>query len=243
MLKGASLGIVDIVGEDVTGFEGNVVNVVRGNVRGVQHGVVNVTIGNSMGAQIGVTNFIGSDQGGVQVGVVNYATNVKGVQLGVVNVAEEAEGIPIGLVSVVLKGGQTHGQTWFDEMGFINFGFIHGSKTVYNIYTAAVDINDKQWAGGLGLGVHIPVKSLFVNIEGVTSYVLDYPGTDLKGMLNRFRTYVGYSPIKQITIIGGVSFNHLNVRQSEDFTLTGYEFGFSSGRNHYWPGLFIGLQF
>lgn len=165
MLKGASLGIVDIVGEDVTGFEGNVVNVVRGNVRGVQPGVVNVIVGNSKGAQLGVTNFIGSDQGGVQVGVVNYATKVKGLQLGVVNVAEEADGVQIGLVSIVLKGGQTHGQTWIDEQAIANFAFIHGSKTVYNIYTAGIDVTGELWTVGLGLGVHIPLGPVFLILK------------------------------------------------------------------------------
>jgi hypothetical protein len=243
VLKGVSLGIVDIVGEDVTGFEGNVVNVVRGNVRGVQSGVVNVTVGNSKGAQLGVTNFITSDQRGVQVGVVNYTTKVKGVQLGVVNIAEEVEGIPIGLVSVVLKGGQTHGQTWFDEQAIVNFAFIHGSKTVYNIYTAGIDVNDKLWAAGLGLGVQIPLGSLFFKVEGIASGVASLDSSDMNGFWNRERFYIEYSPLKVLSIIGGVSFNYFHVNEGENFTFSSYGFDVGDDANQIWPGFFIGLQF
>jgi len=243
ILKGASLGVVDIVGEDVTGFEGNVVNVVKGNVSGVQSGVVNVIIGNSTGAQIGVTNFIGSDQVGVQVGVVNYATKVKRLQLGVVNITEEAEGIPIGLVSVVLKGGQTHGQTWFDEQAIVNFAFIHGSKTVYNIYTAGIDINDQLWTAGLGLGVQIPLGSLFFKIEGIASGVASLDSSDVKGFWNRERFYIEYSPFKVLSIIGGVSFNYFRVDEGENFTFSNYGFDVGDDASQIWPGFFIGLQF
>ena len=242
-VQGVALGVVDITGEDVVGLEANVVNVVGGNLSGVQPGVVNVTIGDSKGVQLGVTNFIGTDQSGLQAGVVNYATKVKGLQLGVVNVAKEADGVPIGLVSIVLKGGQTHGQTWIDEQGIVNFAFIHGSKTVYNIYTAGIDVTGEFWTAGLGLGVHIPIGSVFLNIEGIVSGLASVDASDVKGFWNRERFYIGYSPLKRLSIIGGLSFNYFRSEEGEDFTLSSYGFDFGDGTNQIWPGFFIGIQF
>jgi len=50
--------------------------------------------------------------------------------------------------------------------------FIGGeSQTVYNIYTAAIDSRFEDVAAGLGLGVHIPLQQLFLNLEAIGSGV------------------------------------------------------------------------
>ena len=259
MLKGTALGVVSIIGEDVYGVQAGVANWVSRDLVGVQASVANWISQDLTGLQAGVVNGVLGEASGVQAGVVNYATNAgfaqagvvnvtgtaRGIQLGVVNVAVENEGIPIGLVSVVLKGGQTHAQAWYDEMGLINLALIHGTKTVYNIYTAAVDSRFKDVAAGLGLGVHIPLQHLFLNIEAIGSGVSTVDNLADQGFLARARAYLGYD-FKFLSLIGGVSFNYLTDVDNTDISLDPfhtYEFGFSSGKHRFWPGLFLGVQY
>lgn len=241
VLRGAGIGVINVFGENVTGFNAGVVNVTGGNLAGLQAGVINVTVGETKGLPLGVVNYT-KKSNHAQIGVVNVGIKAKGLQLGVVNIADENEGVPIGVVSVVRKGGQTHGQAWVDEMGFVNIAFIHGTQRVYNIYTTAIDVMFDNWAFGLGLGVHFKVNPVFINTEAVTSMVYDITGHfDQSGMLNRLRVYAGYDVAKNFTIIGGLSFNHFNVSKAGDpgiDTLHGYQFGFSGDKNHFWPGFF-----
>ncbi len=244
MLKGIALGVVNIIGEDVYGVQAGVANWVSRDLTGLQAGVVNVVLGEASGLQAGVVNYATNPRF-AQAGVVNVTGTARGIQLGVVNVAVENEGIPIGLVSVVLKGGQTHAQAWYDEMGLINLALIHGTKTVYNIYTVAVDSRFEDVAVGLGLGVHIPLQQLFLNIEAIGSGVSTVDNLSERGFLARARIYLGYN-LKFLSLIGGVTFNYLTDVNSTDISLEPfhtYEFGFSSAKHRFWPGLFIGVQY
>jgi hypothetical protein len=259
MLKGAALGVVSIIGEDVYGVQAGVANWVNRDLVGVQASVANWVGQDLTGLQAGVVNVVLGEASGLQAGVVNYATSAhyaqagvvnvagtaRGVQLGVVNVAVENEGIPIGLVSIVLKEGQTHAQAWYDEMGLINLALIHGTKTVYNIYTVAVDSRFEDVAAGLGLGVHIPLQQLFLNVEVIGSGVSTVDNLSDQGFLARARIYLGYD-FKFLSLIGGVSFNYLSGISDTDVSLEPfhtYEFGFSSDKHRFWPGLFLGVQY
>ena len=163
-----------------------------------------------------------------------------------VNIAEENDGIPIGVVSVVLKNGQTHAQSWYDEMGLMNLALIHGTKTVYNIYTVGTDSQFKDVTAGLGMGVHIPLDKVFLNVEGIYSLVSprDAIAVEYESLI-RARVYLGYD-FSFFSLIGGVSFNYLDTANATSFTLAplhGYEFGFSSKEHRFWPGVFVGVQF
>jgi len=245
VLRGAALGVVSIIGEDAVGVQAGVTNWVWRDLTGVQAGVVNTVFGTADGAQAGVINYARSASF-AQAGVVNISKSAKGVQLGVVNFSEENEGIPIGLVNVVLRNGQTHAQSWYDETGLMNLALIHGTKTFYNIYTVGVDSQFKDLAAGLGMGVHIPLDKVFLNAEGIFSLVSprDAIATEVESLV-RARLYLGYN-FSFFSLIGGVSFNYMSNTNADSITLQpfhGYEFGFSSNESRFWPGVFVGLQF
>ncbi len=244
-LRGAALGVVSIIGEDAVGVQAGVANWVSGDLIGVQAGVLNTVFGTADGAQAGVINYAKSTSF-AQAGVVNISKSARGIQLGVINVAEENEGIPIGLVSVVLKNGQTHAQTWYDELGLMNLALINGTKTVYNIYTVGVDSQFEDLTVGLGMGVHIPLDKVFLNAEGIFSLVSPRDAIAVEWEnLFRARVYLGYT-FSFFSLIGGVSFNYLSNTNATSITLKpfhGYEFGFSSNEHRFWPGVFVGVQF
>ena len=244
VLRGAALGVVSIIGEDAVGLQAGVVNWVGRDLTGIQAGVVNTAFGTANGAQAGVLNYARSTSF-AQAGVVNVSKSARGVQLGVINIAEENEGIPIGVISVVLKNGQTHAQAWYDEMGLTNIALIHGTKTVYNIYTAGVDSQFKDLTVGLGLGLHIPVGSLFLNAEGIYGLVSPVHAIAVEyESLIRARAYLGYQ-FSSFALIGGVSLNYLTNSNDTSITLGpvyGQQFGLSS-KGGFWPGVFVGLQF
>ncbi len=245
VLRGAALGVVSIIGEDAVGVQAGVANWVSRDLTGVQAGVINTVFGTADGAQAGVLNYARSTSL-AQAGVVNISKSAGGVQLGVVNIAEENEGIPIGLVTVVLKNGQTHAQSWYDELGLMNLALIHGTKTFYNIYTVGVDSQLRDLAAGLGMGVHIPLDKVFLNAEGIFSLVSPRDAIAVEWeSLVRARLYLGYN-FSFFSLIGGVCFNYLNTTNATSMTLQplhGYEFGFSSKEHRFWPGVFVGLQF
>jgi hypothetical protein len=246
VLRGAALGVVSIIGEDAVGVQAGVANWVGGDLTGVQAGVVNTAFGTADGAQAGVLNYA-KNTSFAQAGVVNISKKARGVQLGVINIAKENEGIPIGLISIVGKGGQTHAQSWYDEMGLMNVALIHGTKTVYNIYTVGVDSQLKDLTVGLGLGVHLPVGRAFFNAEGIYGSVspVDAIAVEWENLF-RARVYLGYNFSSFFALIGGVSFNYLSNTNATSITLDpfhGYEFGFSSAERRFWPGVFVGVQF
>lgn len=147
--------------------------------------------------------------------------------------------------NISIGSSARHAQVWYDEMGLINLALIHGTKTVYNIYTAAVDSSFEDVAAGLGLGVHIPLQQLFLNIEGIGSGVSTLGNLADQGFLARARIYLGYN-FAFLSLIGGVTFNYLSGIGDTDVSLEPfhtYEFGFSSDKHRFWPGLFLGVQY
>ena len=99
------------------------------------------------------------------------------VQLGVINVAADNEGIPIGLIGIMRKNGQTHAQAWYDELGLMNIALIHGTKTVYNIYTVGVDSQLEDLTVGSGLGLVCLLARYFSTPRrlGAVSPVVPWP--------------------------------------------------------------------
>lgn len=258
--RGAQISLVSLIGKDFYGFQGGLVNFVSGNFMTVQAGLVNYIGGNLNGYQAGLVNLTahnlkGCETGlvnltwnafeGPQIGLVNFADKVKGLQIGLVNYAGELDGVSIGLVSIVARNGQTHGQTWIDETGFVNAALIHGSRTIYNIYHVGADVGVNLWTYGLGLGVHLPFDPLYVNIEVMGSSISHIGSWDGNNTLSRIRAYVGYRFMEHLSVIGGISLNYYhawfgNTPSIDPF----YKFSktFDDG-SKLWPGLFIGVLF
>jgi hypothetical protein len=248
---GAMAGVGNYVGGDLTGVQSGVVNISAGHMRGAQSGVTNLVFGRLEGVQSGVTNFAGSGTG-AQFGLVNVAGNMRGLQAGLINISRELEGVPLGLINIVMRGGLTHGQVYYDELGGINAALLHGSRWVYNTYTLAVDQEQQWWSGGIGLGVHLsasPGGRSYLNIEATTSALLREGGWDDSGqvLVHRARVYAGARIAKRAALFAGASFNYAAAIDGGEpdlpTVLHGFEFPFSSARHRFWPGLFAGLEF
>lgn len=246
--QGVQGGLVNFVGGNFSYAQAGLVNLVGGNFDGFQAGLVNAGGGRFKGGQAGLVNLNRMDFKGPQVGLVNVADQIQGIQIGLVNIAGEMDGVSIGLVSVVAKNGQTHGQFWIDETGFVNAAFIHGSKTVYNIYTVGMDVNADLWTYGLGLGVHIPLDPFYVNIEGLSSSVSHIERWDGMNTVHRLRVYIGFSLFEHLSFIAGASLNYYRNWNDNDGNTVNinpfYNVSKSfSNNDKLWPGLFAGVTF
>ncbi len=166
-------GLASVSGADMRGFQvAGVTNQVRGNVRGLQiAGLYNQTSGDVSGGQISVLNIAG-DVEGAQIGVVNVARKVDGLQLGVVNVATEsnAKGAPIGLLSWAPDGRRSL-EAWVAETIQGRLGLKLGSQRFYTLL--AVGASNNYLAAGAGLGVHLPARGFYIDIDLTNYEVLD----------------------------------------------------------------------
>jgi len=261
-LAGVGAGIITLVGEDGRGIMAGVGNYAGGSFTGVQHGVVNLAADGVRGVQSGVTNLTFRRLEGVQAGVANFAADFKGAQFGVVNaagrghglqaglinVAQELEGVPLGLINIVLHGGLTRGQVWYDELGAINTALLHGSRLVYNVYTLGVDQDRKWWTGSFGLGMRLRAGRGTLSLEATTGGLLwaERPEASDPALVQRARIYARAPITRRAALIAGASFNYAFDLDGGvpdlPAILHGVEFPFSSDRHRFWPGLFAGLE-
>lgn len=238
-------GLVNLVGGDFKAVQLGLVNIVGGNFDGFRAGLVNISGNRFKGCETGLVNLTWNSFEGPQVGLVNFADKVKGIQLGLVNFAGEIDGVSIGLVSIVAKNGQTHGQLWIDETGFVNAAFIHGTKTIYNIYSVGMDVTASYWSYGLGLGVHLPMDPFYINIEGMSSSVSHIENWDGLNTLTRVRVYAGFSLFEHLSFVAGVSLNYYRNWTEKTLNINPFYPVSKSFDNNdkLWPGIFVGIQF
>jgi hypothetical protein len=158
-------GIASVASGSMRGLQiGGVTNQVRGDMRGMQiGGVYNHTSGDVSGVQLAVLN-IGGAVDGAQIGVVNVARRIDGLQLGLVNVATEsnAAGAPIGLLSVAPDGRRSI-EAWVADIIPARLGLKLGSQRLYTLLAIAASTN--YLAAGAGLGVHVPARSFYIDID------------------------------------------------------------------------------
>jgi hypothetical protein len=191
------------VGVQIAGIS----NVSRDDVRGLQvAGIANVTMGDVRGSQISLVN-IGSDVRGAQIGLVNVAQKMSGLQLGIVNVATESSkgAVPLGLVNGAPDGHRAV-EAWIADIVPVRVGVKLGSGRVYTLFAAGVS-ND-HLAGGLGLGVHLPGRSFWVDIDAA-SYALfepDFSDTDSEH-LTELRVMAGLPLGIGLSLFAGISAN------------------------------------
>lgn len=79
MSKGVQWGLVGLVDNDFTGWQGTAVNITKNDFEGFQWGIVNYA---------GHAN-------GFQLGLVNYAMTLKGLQIGLVNIIKQGGQFPV----------------------------------------------------------------------------------------------------------------------------------------------------
>ncbi|NMO17759.1 caspase family protein [Pyxidicoccus fallax] len=235
--------------KDFSGVQGTVgFNMVRGHMSGVQMSAGANYASTADGVQLSLIN-VGGDVEGMQLGIVNVARKMSGLQLGLVNVTEEMEsGVPIGLLSLV-RNGQFHVELYGSDVNFANAAIKVGSRHFYTTVVAGMgrhgDVRGpSHWTLGLGLGGHIPVtERLFVDVDAVTSNI--YPwDKSFEGdrLLHQLRVMGGYRFGKNLTVIGGPSFNLMH--SVDDVEVTGIsELSRQGPRKFFmWPGVQLGLR-
>lgn len=227
-------GAVNIVDDRAAGLEiAGAANIVNGPLYGLQiagaanvardsgaggqvAGAVNVA-GDLVGAQVaGAVNVADEIEGlqlsgavnaarrvsGLQLGVVNAAGEIDGLQLGVVNVADEGDA-GIGLINVVRHGYHAL-ELWSSETGRVHVGTKLGHRYTYTLLSAALDQDRLMF--GLGLGVHLPRRAFYVDIDatgyGVRTHQFDEAENDL---LAKLRVAAGLPIADGLTAFAGLS--------------------------------------
>lgn len=184
-----------------------VTNVSERPARGLQlAGVANVAPEGIHGAQIGTVN-VGGELRGAQIGVVNIAARISGTQIGVINIATESGkgGVPIGLVNVAPDGYRA-AEAWLSDVIPARLGVKVGSGPVYTL--AAIGVGRDYVAGGLGLGVHLPARDYWIDLD-VASYAvrtLGFEETDID-QLAELRGMVGTRLSDQLGVFAGAALN------------------------------------
>jgi len=209
---GQVAGVVNVVGEESWGVQvAGVGNVAGNGCVGTQvAGVVNVAGQHLSGLQLaGVVN-AADEFSGAQVGLVNIAGRGRGLQLGLVNIADEVD-VPIGLVSIV-KNGMFHANVWATEFAPVNVGIKTGSNIIYNVFMVGWRPNGESTRvfGGLGIGGHVPINRLFVDVDLLSHGVWTGPdwfpegGSDL---LSSLRLTGGWQVTDRLAVTAGPTLN------------------------------------
>lgn len=208
-------GVFNIAEETLTGVQASgVFNITRGFHSGVQlAGVVNYA-GGVKGVQAAVLN-IGGDVSGTQLGVINIAHDVDGAQLGLINIANDSD-VSVGLVNVVRKG-QLHLDAWTSTDESLGAAVRFGSRHFYTlVWGASMRRDDLRRTSsddmfvGLGLGGHITMGRLFVDIDTMAGgSPSNWDKRDRSANLFRARLAVGYQVAPHFAVFGGFTANTL----------------------------------
>jgi hypothetical protein len=184
---------------------------------------------------------------GGQFGIINVAQFVTGAQFGILNVAEDVAGAPIGFVSIV-KHGQHHLALWGSDTADLNLGVKLGNQHVYSLFTVGTErlTEDRRLFAGFGLGVHIPKRQVFFNIEALTLGIKE-AGTwpDDLHMLHKGRMGMGWRLAPRFSVVGGATVNVYTSRLNDgaDFAERMWYHGKENSTwVRVWPGLFFGFQ-
>ncbi|MGL4369396.1 MAG: hypothetical protein ACRCUT_06970, partial [Spirochaetota bacterium] len=221
-------GIVNVAAGSVRGVQGAGIVNIAGDVNGVQAaGVGNVSTGKVRGFQGASLFNIADEVTGVQCsGLLNAAGRIKGVQLGIVNAARNADGAMIGLINVAdtnddfffgpftyIRKGETHGELWGDETGFLRAGIRHGNRHFYNITSIGADNKRENASIGLTFGGRVDRSGFFAGLDASQYTFLSRDGgfkeySDKTSMQSQVRVLAGYSFLPRLSVFAGVSGNY-----------------------------------
>ncbi len=247
--KGAQLsGVFNHTGENMSGTQlSPCFNNSGGTVTGFQGSAVFNRTGLSMtGAQLSCVNIAG-DTKGAQIGLVNIADRAKGLQLGLVNISDDIDGIPIGLVNII-KNGETYGELWYDNAGFVKTSLTHGKGKFYYLYSLGIEETGDLYSIGIGFGTHFQVtEDLFINFDicGNSIERTEKNTSETNGSLHsQARLYTGYRINSSISLIGGISYNYLTSFGNDNVPMFDPDLYKSSGsdKHRHWLGFFLGMR-
>lgn len=258
-------GVVNFIGGDIVGGQIASVNFLGGDLNGAQVGNVNFAGGRMHGAQVGNVNYIGRDLNkgaqigvvniggnitGAQIGVVNIAHKMRGTQIGVVNLSDEIDGAPIGVFSFVRKG-QIHLDVWGSDTSAFNLGLKTGNNRVYSIfalgYQPPIGDDPARWSPGMGIGVHFPYGSKFVNIEALGFHINeDEIWTDDIHRIDKLRFIGGWDLNRNLSAFFGVTLNvFVSQYNNGDHISIASLVKYNGDKTwvRIWPGFVAGIQF
>jgi hypothetical protein len=181
-------------------------NLSTDDVRGIQLAAIgNLTLGDVRGAQIGMVNVV-DELRGAQVGLVNVSRRPSGAQVGLVNVATEsgAGSVPLGLLNVAPDGHHAV-EAWVADIIPVRVGGKLGSGPVYTLL--AVGSSTDYHAAGLGLGLHLPQGSFWIDTD-LSSYALfehDFSDPEDVDQLAELRGVVGVPLGIGLSVFAGVA--------------------------------------
>ncbi len=193
-----NLSFADMGGAQVAGL----FNWASETASGVQISSIGNYAREMTGPQISLVN-VADTVTGAQIGLINIAGSVKGTQVGLLNFARVVDGVAVGLLTFEQAGRQEL-EFWIDSQSMMYLDFKMGSRYTYTMISAGIDragldagADNLQWRYGLGVGGHIPIGSLFVDIDasvyslhrGAEDWYLSGPGN----LLPQFRAELGLS--------------------------------------------------
>ena len=177
-LAGAqSAGVFNIGKGPLYGFQAaGVFNIVAGPIAGAQAAGVLNRAQTVSGAQVGIVN-ICDELRGTQVGLVNIASGeARGAQVGLVNISRNLHGLPVGLLNIVDRG-EFHFSGWYseDNLGYVGLQLIGGLGYTLLYWGTELSQAPSLFAGGLGLGLHLPLGRFFVDSDLSIAHVFEGP--------------------------------------------------------------------
>ena len=219
------------------------------SMRGFQvAGISNHTI-KTQGFQVGGIINRNDTMQGLQVSAVNLNHKFKGVQIGVINIADTIEGIPIGLINLG-KGGINNLSMSYNEMGIPLLSYKSGNPKLYNIVTAgsSLDMQEKAFAFGYGLGKEIPAGKIFyINPELTSLFFLN--GNRAKQNISaRLQLNLQFNISKSFSFYAGPAVTALYSRPGA--VPNGYKVDLSNGMHNFsiaknttgWLGWNVGIN-
>jgi hypothetical protein len=227
----------------ITGLQAGAVNS-AGRGRGLQAGLINFGGGYS-GMQAGLVNTARSVRG-LQAGVANFALRQRGMQLGLINYAHDSQGAVLGLLNFV--GNGVHNiETTLDERSMQRTSVLLGGPYNYTYYSFDMKARYPRhlWGGSAGMGIHIPVKPLFADLDAGSGLLYNQEDWDNFSVHSRVRFLAGYAPFRHFNIFGGVSYNaeawpgalRPNLNPEREGEAWGDDI-----RAHRWTGFFLGVR-
>jgi hypothetical protein len=231
-------GITDISGSTVTGFQvSGIASVCGGDLLGVQvAGIVNVALNST----------------GCQAGLINIAGKVNGVQVGLVNIADRYEiGLPIGFINLE-KDGLSNFSLSYDDWGYAYLDFKLGTRFTYTLFSVSyvpASIPEK-WSYGLGLGVHIPFGSFYIDTDvlcrSMETGSIKWDEKTTRKILPSIRSSFGLSLKDRFTCFAGVAINFFfpgYYSNSDVQAWWSIPVSYSNERLRIAPSFFGGIQF
>ncbi len=239
---GAQIACVNHVGQGA-GLQAGLLNA-AGREVGVQVGAINAAKRQD-GMQAGFINTAGT-QCGVQAGLMNFADTARGAQIGFVNYATHGEGAVVGLINIILNGMHDV-ETTFDDRSMLRTAFLLGGPYNYNYISFDMKARYPRhlWGGSVGVGVHMPGRLLFADVDAGTGVVFNEKYWENFSVTGRLRALAGIRPMRWFSVFAGATYNleawpatyRPNLNPEHDGDRLG-----SDIRETMWPGFVLGVR-